>query len=230
MANAENNNNRRREFPAAFQRGRYARGGNGDRRDGGNGDRREFPGGGQRRGYNDRRGGYNRSYYDEQDRLRAAEEKRAAEDKEKSKEFNEINFPSLASSFGGGGSATGHAWSKAGTELARAWSDADEEQRIREELRQQREERERRQLDTFVMRRPYGGGAGYSAQESSVYIDDDYDEPPPQRSEDADWQEVNHAKKRRAKTGPQTMTWKPVEMPPEEDTVWGGDQEEDSVW
>jgi hypothetical protein len=146
--------------------------------------------------------------------------------------MNEINFPSLASSFGGAGAPIG--WKQSGSDLARAWSEADEEQRMREELRRQREEREQRSLDLAVgrIRRPYS----YGTEERTVYEQDyDLEERAPVPSEEDGWEQVDRHRKKKPSTG--TMGWKPMTppYPPEttvQESVWGDDDQdnEDSVW
>jgi hypothetical protein len=165
------------------------------------------------------------------DREREEEKKRLEEDKKKGVEMNEINFPSLASSFGGaGGPST--AWKQAGTDLARAWSEADEEQRIREEIRRQREEREQRSLEAaLAFRRPYS----YETEDRTVYEQDyDVDEDRSVPTGEDGWEQVDRHRKKKPSSG--TMGWKPMTppYPPEtaQDSVWGGEEDtpEDSVW
>jgi hypothetical protein len=106
--------------------------------------------------------------------IREAEERRVAQ-----AELNEVNFPSLASSFA---APKPSVWAKSGTELAQAWKSADEERAARlhaeEALRRQEAERERRETSWYLSRCMMSRTARRYEQDT-YYEDDEEDELPP---------------------------------------------------
>jgi hypothetical protein len=257
------NNNQRRQFPGSFGGGDRRDGGDGGRRDGGDrrdgNDRgqRQFPaafGGGRRDGGgNDRRDGGGRAFGGgerrryprndaEQDRQAAADAEAKQQEEEKSREFNDVNFPSLVSSFSTG-AGSGHAWHQRGSDLAKAWSDAAEQQKMLDAQEKVHAARTI-QMSSFSNAPLPLRNASTRFTRPDYYAEDAYPEdrgapapaPAPAPDEEDDWTQVN-PKKRQA-TNRQTSSWNFVQkassnVPAAEDTVWGEEEAndaEETVW
>lgn len=103
--------------------------------------------------------------------------KKAEQDRLQQAELNDVNFPSLGSAFDAG-APKATAWSKSGKELAQAWKQADDqhqaEMRAEELARKEEEDRERREAERYLRRRPQ---YAISARNEDTYYEDE-DEPP----------------------------------------------------
>lgn len=173
-------------------------------------------------------------YYEQRDRQRAEEAKRKEEQEARSRELNDVNFPSLGSSFAAGGPSSGHTWTKQGSQLAKAWSEATEEQQMIEKMRREREERKQYQSH----------GLSFPLPVRRVVARDNYYEEEEEQEEEetrpsagnsilgsdgSDWTMVDRSKIKKNTTG----IWKKVDPEPAQDSVWGNDEEQandDSVW
>lgn len=220
----------RREFPSAF--------GGGRRQDGGGG-RREFPGAFQRRGPSDGRRDpvpYSREWHEAQRRAQEEERHRAEATEQKSREFNDVNFPDLVSAFETAPAQTRHVpatgWTQRGSDLARAWGEAEEEQRMVEAIRARTAETRQRNAALFahsVMPIP-------RARWESTPDDETEAEEPAFVGAGAggedEWTTVDSAKKRRPVT--RSGLWHHLDEVPEGDTVWGEEDastaQDDTVW
>lgn len=163
-------------------------------------------------------------------------------EEEKSREFNDVNFPSLVSSFSTGGSS-GHAWHQRGSDLARAWSDAAEQEKALE-ARERSFAARASQLSSFSNAPLPLRNASTRFVRPDYYAEDAYPEdrsapapaPASADNDDDEWQQVN-PKKRQASTR-QTSSWNFVQkasanVPTTDDTVWGEEEApdaEETVW
>lgn len=153
-------------------------------------------------------------------RSREDAQKKAEEERIRQAELNEVNFPSLASTFASGTKAS--AWAKSGKELAQAWKEADEQQDQQKKadayLRQQEAERDRRDAERCLRIPRFR----VQAQEDTYYEDEDDQEcnggagysPPPRD----DWERVQKKTRVRKENHPIVADGEP-------DSVWEEDQE-----
>ena len=197
---------------------------------------------------------YSREWHEQQRRTQEQEQQNAAVVAEKSREVNDVNFPELVSSFdaapppssGKGG------WAQRGSDLARAWSDAERHQQEMDTMRRHAEEERDfrdRMFERSVMPLPMRSAT------SGAFNRADYDDTFDYRvsreeestsshgagagapAEEESWTTVDNAKKRR--TVNRSGMWHHVaefEEPPAHDSVWGGGgksgggEEDESVW
>lgn len=121
---------------------------------------------------------FSREQYVAEERLRKEEAaKRAEQERRAQSELNEVNFPSLGSAFAEA-APRASAWSKSGKELASAWKEADEENKVKitmeERARKEEEERERRETERYLRAPRYRMTA--RPDEDTYYEDEE--EPP----------------------------------------------------
>ena len=123
------------------------------------------------------RNGPSRDYYTDRDRQKVDELRKKEDDEKKSSELNEVNFPSLGSSFGGGPTATtGHTWSKSGSSLAKAWSEANDEQKLIEKVStDQQRKNDIYSKTSFIGSRPPPSYDATSYYEENQYEEEDED-------------------------------------------------------
>lgn len=219
------------------------RGGGGSVAAGGGGGRREFPsafrGGHPQRG---REGGekmYTRQWYDQQRREKETAEQRAAVEADKSRELNDMNFPTLVSEFSAPSRASGHGWHQRGSDLARAWGEAAEEQKEVDALRKQLDEH-RAIRDQVFARSVHRMPMTHRPSPSNQYAEDAYpeeEEEPPQMggaAGDEVWTTVDSSTKKHRPVR-RTGDWHHLTEyeEPQDDSVWGradGGEGDDSVW
>lgn len=183
-----------------------------------------------------RRGG--RDYYSQRDRAREDERRQKEQADVKKREMNAVNFPSLGSSFANAG-GSGTTWQKSGATLARAWGDADEEKKMIEKLKKEQDDR-RARYDSYGMNfsvRPPGATSAPTTSNANYYDMNEYEEDDgvpsgPTNSmlslntrDETGWATIDSSKIKKNQTG----VWKRVE-PEQSDSVWGHQEEEDSVW
>jgi hypothetical protein len=242
-------------FPSAFGQKNEGRSGNFaafGRRNDGSGDRRGgFPaafGGQRQRGERRDPAAYSRDWYEQQRVAKEQEEQAARNAQEKTRELNDVNFPELVSSFTGApaqSSRNGHGWNQRGSDLARAWGEAEQQQKDMERLQQiASEERDFRnqvfERSVVALPRRTAGFGGFNRSDV-----DDYPEEEQQSSshtavaagagQEETWATVDNSKKRRPVQ--RSGMWHHLtecEETAEDDTVWGGKksarEDEDSVW
>lgn len=210
----------RREFPAAFQGGKPQRGqGHGEKM-------------------------YTRQWYDQQRREKETAEQRMASDAEKSRELNDVNFPALVSSFAAPAvsRASGHGWHQRGSDLARAWGEAADEQKEIESM--QKQMNEYRAMRSQIYERGMHDMPLPFRSSSNHYAEDAYPEEEQHQERevvvggaagDEVWTTVDSSAKK-ARPVRRTGDWHHLTEyeEPQDDSVWGsgagGREEDDSVW
>lgn len=208
----------RREFPAAFRGGNPQRG----------------RGGGEKL--------YTRQWYEQQRREKETADQRVETDAGKSREMNDVNFPTLVSSFSAPiARATGHGWHQRGSDLARAWGEAADEQKEVDILRKQLDEH-RAIRDQVFAGSVHHMQMSYRAPSTNHYAEDAYPEEEEEGGEspkmggaagDEVWTTVDSGTKKNRPVR-RTGDWHHLNEheEPQDDSVWGGGQHEegDSVW
>jgi hypothetical protein len=184
---------------------------------------------------------YTRNWYEQQRREKETAEQRAETDASKAREMNDMNFPTLVSSFAAPAArASGHGWHQRGSDLARAWGEAADEQKEVETLRKQLDEHRAIRDHVFaqsVQRIPLPFRSGSSNQYAEdAYPEEDEDAPEPVvggAAGDEVWTTVDSTAKK-SRPVRRTGDWHHLaeHEEPHDDSVWGGGtrDEDDSVW